>query len=199
MYEGWGNNFFYLIINYKVFIMLSSKVESILFVSNGEINIKQIAKICSSTIEAVEVVLESLKEKYNQSESGVNIVIYENKVQMVTNPQNKELVSDLIKQEINSELTRPQLEALTIIAYRGPITKLELEQIRGVNCSLILRNLIIKGLINIKEDKIIDNNKYNITIEFMKHLGINQVDELPDYDKLSKAEKLEEVLNQDIN
>jgi len=176
--------------------MLNSKVESILFVAGKEMSLKQIANFCHSNIESVEVVLENLKDKYNREGSGINIITDKDKVQMVTNPLNKELIQALLKQEISSELTRPQLEALTVIAYRGPITKLELEQIRGVNCSLILRHLIIKGLIDVQADKIIDNNKYSLTIEFMKHLGINQVDELPDYDRLSKAERIEEVLEQ---
>ena len=97
----------------------------------------------------------------------------------------------MIEEQIISELTQPQLEALTIIAYRGPITKLELETIRGVNCSLILRNLLIKGLITA------NGGKYQITVKFMQHLGISSVEELPDYDRLSKSETIEEVLNKE--
>ena len=175
--------------------MLPSHLESILLVSGKPLTTRQLGRICSRGKEEVEVVVESLKEKYNREDSGIWILQNREEVQMGINPKNSELVKELAKEEINSELTRPQLETLTVIAYRGPISKLELETIRGVNCGLILRNLLIKGLIEVKEDKIIDNNIYNISLEFMKHLGITTVEDLPEYIKLNKREELAEVLN----
>jgi segregation and condensation protein B len=178
--------------------MLNSKIESILFVSGKPMEIKVLAKIVERSKEEVEVALEDLKNKYNNEESGIHILTVDGKVQMVTNPKNKEMVAELIKEEVNSELTRPQLETLTIVAYREPVTKLELEQIRGVNCTLILRNLMIKGLVEEEEDKIAKVEKYRITMDFMKYLGITEIEQLPDYDKLSKAELLEEVLEEGL-
>lgn len=174
--------------------MLNAQVESILFVLNKPIEIKKIAQLCGRSVAEVEVVLENLKHKYNNQESGVRILFTGKEIQLVSSPDNSELVAGLVKEEIEGELTRPQLEALTVIAYRGPITKLELEQIRGVNCSLILRNLIIKGLVEVEEDKVIENNKYRITATLMRHLGITAVEELPRYQELSQAESLEEIL-----
>ncbi|HRY63056.1 MAG TPA: SMC-Scp complex subunit ScpB [Patescibacteria group bacterium] len=174
--------------------MLNSQVESILFVLNKPITIKKIAKLCARSEGEIEVVLENLKNKYNNEESGVHILTAGEEAQMVSNPKNKEIVEDLVKEEIEGELTRPQLEALTVVAYRGPVTKMELEQIRGVNCSLILRNLMIKGLVEAEEDKIIENTKYRITASFMRHLGIMEVKELPNYEELAKSEPLDEAL-----
>ncbi|NCP17222.1 SMC-Scp complex subunit ScpB [Candidatus Kuenenbacteria bacterium CG_4_9_14_3_um_filter_39_14] len=174
--------------------MLKSQIESILFVASKPLALKDLARLCDSGKAEVEVVLEDLKNKYNSGESGINIVVAGSEVQLVSNPKNKSVVEGLAKEEIYSELTQPQLEALTIIAYRGPITKLELETIRGINCSLILRNLLIKDLISVEEDKVIDNNRYQVTLKLLKHLGINEVEQLPDYDKLSKSESLTEVL-----
>jgi len=174
--------------------MLNSQIESILFVSSGPVEIKLLAKICGRSKDEVEVAVEALKDRYNHNESGINIVEHQGKVEMVSSPDNGRLVASVVKEEIYSDLTRPQLETLTVIAYRGPITKFELEQIRGVNCSLILRNLLIKGLVEVKKDKIIDNDVYNISIDFMKHLGINSVVDLPDYEELSKSEVIGEVL-----
>ena len=175
--------------------MLSFKIESILFVSGKPVSIKELAKLCDRKKDEIEVALESLKEKYGQ-ESGINILENGDKLEMVSNPKNSQLVSGLIKEEVKSELTRPQLETLTVIAYRGPITKLELEQIRGVNCSLILRNLLIKSLVVVEEDKIIDNNRYSISMEFMRHLGISKLEELPNYVELSKSEELEQAVEE---
>lgn len=175
--------------------MLKSQIESILFVSTKPVSIKELARFCGRTKDEIEVVLEDLKNKYDSQQSGINLIVTDKEVQMVSNPKNKGIIEGLAKEEVISELTQPQLEALTIIAYRGPITKLELEQIRGVNCSLILRNLLIKALIEVEEDKLVDNNKYRITLKFMKHLGISSVEELPEYDRLSKSESLEEVIS----
>ncbi len=174
--------------------MLESQIESILFASGKPLSLKQLAKICGRSKEEVEVVLDKIKAKYNQPQSGIHLLENQEKYQLVVNPQNAKLVEDLVKEEVVSDLTRPQLETLTIIAYRGPITKLELERLRGVNCSLILRNLIIKGLIEVKEYKVVENNIYTISLKFMQHLGITTVEELPEYDKLSKAEEIESYL-----
>jgi len=72
---------------------------------------------------------------------------------MTTAKESSEIVEKFLKEELTGEMTRPQLETLTIIAYRGPMTKMEIEQIRGVNCSLILRNLLMRGLVEAKLDK----------------------------------------------
>lgn len=165
-----------------------------MFVSNKPIELKKIAKLCQRSEAEIEVVLENLKARYNNDESGINILALDQQVQMVSCPKNRALIEGLVKEEVEGELTRPQLEALTVVAYRGPITKMELEQIRGVNCSLILRNLIIKGLVQATEDKIIEQKKYQITPSFMKHLGVMSVKELPNYQQLSGAESLNEIL-----
>ena len=176
--------------------MLKSQIESVLFVCARPLTIKELAKICNRTKDEVEVVLEDLKNKYNNDQSGIRLIMTDNQAQLVADPKNKEIIEGLVKEEVYSDLTQPQLEALTIIAYRGPVTKFELEQIRGVNCSLILRNLIIKRLIEVKEEKIIDNNTYTISTKFLQHLGINSAEELPDYERLSKSETLDELLKE---
>jgi len=105
------------------------------------------------------------------------------------------VAKDFIKSEQSGELTKPSLETLTIVAYRGPITKAELEQIRGVNCSLIIRNLLIRGLI--VGDEEVGNGQiyYRVTVDFLKYLGLNFAAELPDYARLHSAENLESILN----
>mgnify|MGYP003990065951 FL=1 len=116
------------------------------------------------------------------------------KYQLVSHPDNAKLVELFLKSDITGELTEPALETLTIVAYRGPITKPELEQIRGVNCSLILRNLLIRGLIERLEASKTQMPKYQATNEFVKFLGLSSVKDLEDYEKLSSHETLDEVL-----
>ena len=115
-------------------------------------------------------------------------------VQMVTAGYNAKLVKDFIKEETTGELTRAALETLTIVAYRGPITRAELEQIRGVNCAVILRHLLIRGLVESIENKKKMQTTYNVTFDFLRFLGLNQQSELPDYDKLNSSESLQRML-----
>jgi len=172
---------------------MKSKIESLLFISGNACSLEKIASLVGVKKQEAENLLNELKKDYEDGKRGLRIAVVENKYQMVTAPENTELVQVFLKEEIIGELTRPQLETLTVIAYRGPIAKIELEQIRGVNCSLILRNLMIRGLV---EPKSGDDNveRYLITHDFLKYLGMASTKELPDYEKLNKDKNLSDLL-----
>ena len=118
----------------------------------------------------------------------------EDKIQLATAPQTAPTMQKWIKQEQNKELTRPSLETLTIVAYRGPVTKAEIEMIRGINCSLILRNLMIRGLVEMLPGKDEHDTKYQISFEFMRWLGLKETKELPEFAQLNSNEYLAELL-----
>lgn len=173
---------------------LISKIESILFVASKPLDFKVIAKAIGKTDIEVEELIETLKMKYNRDDSGIHILQEGKQVEMATNPENIDSVDMFIKDEISSELTKAQLETLTVIAYREPITRPELEQIRGVNCSLIIRNLLIRGLINEKDSKEKIMPVYSLSFEALRHLGVDSASDLPDYSNLSKHENIEKTL-----
>ena len=118
---------------------------------------------------------------------------------MVSSPENSRLVADFIKDETTGELTRPSLEALTIIAYRGPISKIDLDRIRGVNCSLIVRNLMLRGLIEGKKDKKKNETYYSITFDFIRFLGLSSIAKLPEYERLHKDDTIDRMLEAEKN
>ena len=179
---------------------LSSQIESLLFVSSEPVSLSELKKCCDAKKSDIEEALDCLREKYkNQKQSGIAFVESGDKYQLASHPDNAKLVKDFLKSDVTGELTEPALETLTIIAYRGPITKPELEQIRGVNCSLILRNLLIRSLIERAKDYKKDMPRYRVTHEFIKFLGLSQVSELPDYQKLSSHETLDQVLRSTEN
>lgn len=134
--------------------------------------------------------------EYKAGRRGIEIIKHGDKFQLVSAPENAELIKSFVKDEVAGELTRPSLEALTIIAYRGPISKIDLDRIRGVNCGMILRNLLIRGLIEAKEDLKKRETYYSVTLDFIRFLGLNEISELPDYERLHKEETLEKFLNQ---
>ena len=173
---------------------LKSKIESLLFISNQPFTVKRLATLTGSDKDKVEQAVAELAAEYNLEGRGVNIARIEDKVQMISSAESSKLVADFIKEETTGELSRAALETLTIVAYRGPIARAELEQIRGVNCSVILRNLQIRGLVESREDKQKMQSVYNITFDFLKFLGLSQQSDLPDYEKLNSSAALEKVL-----
>lgn len=173
---------------------LKSQIESLLFISAKPMTSKQLAEIIKVEPEALESSGDELVADYQASTSGIQIIKSGNKYQMVSAPENAQLVQEFIKDETTGELSRPSLETLTIIAYRGPISKLDLDRIRGVNCSLILKNLLLRGLIEAKPDKKKGETYYSVTMDFIRFLGINDLKQLPDYDKLRMDDNLQKIM-----
>ena len=173
---------------------LKSQIESLLFTSGRPMSIKKISDLLKIDKEDIKKALEELKLSLEERNSGLILVSQGEKVELATNPENSEVIRKFLKDERTGELTRPSLESLTIIAYRGPITKVELEMIRGINCSLILRNLMIRGLIEEKADKKKGIPVYSVTMDFIKYLGLSEISQLPDYEKLKKDIKIGQIL-----
>lgn len=173
---------------------LSSQIESLLFTSAKPLTVKKMADLTGAGKEEVKRALDDLKGALEGRGSGLVLVRQGEKAELATHPENNEVVRAFLKDERTGELTRPSLEALTIIAYRGPITKAELEMIRGINCSLILRNLLIRGLITERTDKKKGAEVYEVSMDFLKYLGVSEVAALPDYERLNKDIKLGQIL-----
>ncbi|MFA6512375.1 MAG: SMC-Scp complex subunit ScpB [Patescibacteria group bacterium] len=172
---------------------LKAQLESILFMSPDPLSTKKLAVITQHKPEDIEKALDELGKDIAEGERGVLLQRTGKEVQLTSHPDAAKLVEQFIKSEMTGELTRPQLETLTIVAYRGPIGKMELDQIRGVNCALILRNLLIRGLIT-RGEVAKEIYEYEISMDFLRHLGLSYVRELPNYETLSSHELIEEML-----
>ncbi|KKQ44527.1 MAG: Segregation and condensation protein B, partial [Candidatus Moranbacteria bacterium GW2011_GWC2_37_8] len=174
---------------------LQSIIESILFVSGEPVKLAKLVKIISSKIEDVEKAIDALGEKYTQSESGLMLLRKGEEVQLAAKSENTEFVEGLVKSELTDSLSGSAMEVISIIAYRGPISKAEIEQIRGVNCSYTLRNLLLRGLIE-RNDNPRDNRGYvyAISFDFLKKLGINDVKNLPEYATLSVDSRINSII-----
>lgn len=163
---------------------LVSILEGLLFASASPVTVKQLARWANVDEASVTGALDEIAQQRNTEVSGIHLLRSDDKVQLVTSPAVSEAVKALSKEDLSDELTRPSLEALTIIAYRGPVTKPEIEAIRGVNCSLIIRNLLMRGLIEEKEDAHRLQPVYTLSTDALRHLGVRSVEELPDYGDL---------------
>lgn len=166
---------------------IKSIIESILFVSGEPVKIKKIAAISKVGIGEIKIGIDGLKQDLISANRGVRIIEKEEEVQMATNSENAEYTNEFLKNELEQGLTRASLETLAIVAYRGPMTRMEVEQVRGVNCSFALRYLLLRGLI----DRIENPNDsrswhYKISFDFLKKLNFARIEDLPRYEELKK-------------
>jgi segregation and condensation protein B len=176
---------------------LDAQLEALLFLSSHSMSLAKLAEMTSASADEVRAAVERLVERYHGEGSGLRLVRHAQSVQLATAPELSKLVTALLKDEQRSELTKPALETLTIILYRGPMTKAELDTIRGVNCSLILRNLLIKGLIETADGGGALAH-YQVTFDFLRFLGVERVNDLPDYDKLHTDDHIDKLLNPSV-
>jgi len=166
-----------------------SIIESLLFISGEPMSFKKMAKLISINEGELKLLAGILAKKYRDENRGLRILIKGDKAQMVTSGENSEVVDKFLKADIEGGLSRAASEVVSIVAYRGPIARSEIEEIRGVNCSFTLRHLMIRGLIErINSPKDARAYLYKISFDFLKKLGVESVEELPKYDELSKKE-----------
>lgn len=175
---------------------LKSIIESVLFTGGEELSGARLAKILEIKKEVVLEILDELAEEYRNKNSGVLVIKNGESFQMVTNPQNAVWVEKTIKRNLQENMSRTALEVLAIVAYRGPVSRAEIEAIRGVNSSFTLRNLLMRGLI-IRSVNETDQRGYlyNISMDFIKKMGLQKIEDLPEFGVLSKDKRVESIIN----
>ena len=170
-------------------------IEAILFMYGREISCKRIAELTGEMEEKVKMLVQKLQEDYELRNAGLRIMITNHIVQMVTHPDVSDTIEAITKKEIEGPLTPVSMEVLSIIAYRGPIGKIDIEAIRGVNCSFTLRNLLRRGLIERVDNEAHKRSQsYYVTVDFLRILGVQSVQELPEFVELSTDKRIDAVL-----
>lgn len=167
-------------------------IEALLFVSGKSLSHEKLGKILNLPKERIKEFIQEMQSSY--SERGIRLLDHNDKVELVTGPEVSEVVRHYLQDERSGELTRAALETLAIVAYRAPVSKTDIELIRGINCSLILRNLMIRGLI--EERMVRGMPYYSLSLDMMKFLGIQNIQSLPEYEKLRGDMRLGEILLQ---
>lgn len=176
---------------------LLSALESLLFVSGEPLSFTRLAKILTMPEQEVQAMVMLLKEKYvSDSAGGLMVVTDEHGALLASKPTNTQYVEALTKSALQETMSKAALEVLAIIAYRAPITRAEIDAIRGVNCSFTLRNLLLRDLIT-REGNPSDSRGYiyRPTFRFLQNLGVGSVNELPQYEILARDERLKMILD----
>ncbi len=164
---------------------LTNIIEAVIFASGEAVPVKYIVEKLGCSLKEVNAGVNELKEKYG-GESGIHLLTFNGKLQFATNPQYKQPVSDVLTPIKEKEFTKTILECAAIIAYKQPITKPELEEIRQVSCDYAIHTLLELEMIVPcgRKDAVGKPIMYSTTDNFLKRFKLNSIDELPDYDEL---------------
>ena len=161
---------------------LLGKMEAIIFAGGDPVSVDRIAQVLEINLESAEEILESLCEKYNSPYSGILLVRMENSVQMCSNPAYIDPVREALQLKKNSPLSPAALEVLAVVAYNQPVTKAFVEQVRGVDCSWVVGNLVKKGLLEEQGRMELPGRPllYGTTEHFLRCMNIESISGLPE-------------------
>jgi segregation and condensation protein B len=162
-------------------LSMTAKLEALLFVAPGLVSVAQLAAALDVSTNEVEAGLEALAAKYGAQDSGLRLQNYRGRYQLTTAPEAAELIEHFLGLEATSRLSRAALEALSIVAYRQPATRPQVDAIRGVNSDYVLKSLLSKGVIDEIGRAETPGRPilYGTTPEFLQYFGLNSLDDLP--------------------
>lgn len=164
-------------------LSLEARIEALLFTAPGAVTPAQLAAALEVKLSEVEAGLAALQSRYDSrpGEYGIRLQRHHGRIQLTSAPQAAMVIERFLGLESTTRLTRPALEALSIIAYQQPITRPQVDAIRGVNSDGVLKNLLSKGLVQEMGRAEAPGRPilYETTPEFLQYFGLNALDELP--------------------
>lgn len=180
-------------------IKLSSKIEAILFYKNEPVSIKKLAHILDVSQEEIDFGLKTLE--VDLEGRGFVLIRQDQDVTLATSSEVSTLVEKIAKDELSKEIGKAGLETLAIILYNNGASRREIDYVRGVNSTFILRNLSIRGLVDkLPHPKDPRGFLYKPSIDLLAHLGISKLEQLPEYESFrSKLETAREPLDNQTN
>ena len=171
---------------------LENKIEAVLFFKNDPVSVAELGKWLGEKPDVVRKALVTLEDSYLGR--GVVIISDGEFVSLGTHPDASQLIENLQKEEWSRELSHASLETLAIVLYKGPISRREIDYIRGVNSSFTLRTLLIRGLIERTDPSTSlgagKSYSYKASFKLLEHLGITRLQDLPEYENAFR--KIEE-------
>ncbi|MBX4211085.1 SMC-Scp complex subunit ScpB [Candidatus Parcubacteria bacterium] len=164
---------------------LSSQIEAILYFKGEPVSAKKLAEFLGVSLEEVTQAITELKK--NLEGRGITIIEKESEYMLATAPGASDIIQKITKDELTRDIGKAGLETLSIVLYKGNVSRREIDYIRGVNSTFILRNLMIRGLV---ERVVSDTDQrqflYKPTFELMSFIGIEKIEDLPEYSDMNK-------------
>jgi segregation and condensation protein B len=182
---------------------LDAKIEALLFYKGEPVSMHTLANMLGTGEKEIENALTTLQEKL--SDRGIALMRKEDEISLSTSKEMSETIDALRKEELNKDLSKASLETLAVVIYKNGATRSEIDYIRGVNSSFILRNLLVRGLV----EKITDPEDqrrliYKPTFELLSFMGVSNIENMPEFKEMqtilsdeiaadSKKEEEEEI------
>ena len=160
---------------------LKGRIEAILFVAGEAVTVKELARALQAEEKAVKAELNAIRDEYDYDQRGFLLKRFGDKVQLATRPLYAQDVLRLLQPVQQQSLSQAAMETLAVVAYKQPVTRAEVEQVRGVKCDYSLQSLINKGLIKEtgRKDTIGRPILFGTTDEFLSHFGLEGLESLP--------------------
>ncbi len=173
-------------------------LEAVLFTMGDAVEVKRLAAVIEESPENTREYLKEMKEEYAREERGIDLMELDDSVQLCTKSDMYEYLVKIAKTPKKNVLSDTQLETLSIIAYRQPVTKLEIENIRGVSCDFAVNKLLEYNLIQEVGRKNAPGRPmlFGTTEQFLRSFGVKSLEELPQVNPAVKAEFQEEAENE---
>ena len=173
---------------------LESKIEGLLFYKGEDVQIKKLAELLKVSESEIEEAIKKLEESLKNR--GLVIVRKDDRVVLGISAELSPIIESIRKDEITKDLTKASLDTLTIVLYKNKVARSEIDYIRGVNSSFILRNLLVRGLIErIMDPKDSRRALYRPTFDTLSYLGVTSVEQLPNYNEVKT--QLQEAFKQE--
>lgn len=171
----------------KILSTIASEIESLLFVHGEPLRKDQLGDLLAVSPEEIAAGLALLRDRYEEVSSGLVLLENDGEVKLATRPDNASVVESCLQKDREATLGKATLETLSVIAYRAPVSRADIDAIRGVNSSSALRALLLRGLIE-RQANPMDRREYVFapSFRFLETLGISHIDSLPDYESLSR-------------
>lgn len=174
-------------------------IEAILFAMGESVEVEKLAKVIEHDVDTTKKIIHNMMDRYNEESRGIQIIELEDSFQMCTKNEMYDYLIKIASQPKKHVLTEVLLETLSIIAYKQPITRMEIEKIRGVKCDHAVNKLVEYNLITEvgRLDAIGKPILFGTTEEFLRKFGVKSVDELPEIDS-NKLEDFKSEAEQEI-
>ncbi len=175
---------------------LDAQIEAILFFKGEPMALKKLAEILAVHEDTLGEAIGILEEKLTGR--GLTLIKNDGEIMLGTAKEASEIIETIKKDELSRDLGKAGVETLSIILYQGPISRPDIDYIRGVNSSFILRNLMVRGLV----ERVSNPNDsrgflYKPTFDLLSHLGISSIEELPEFETMKT--KVEAFVEQTEN
>ncbi len=163
-------------------VEIKAAIEALLFMATDPLPLKELKSVIGVKAEMIEGLLEKIVKEYEAKDKGIELVKINNGYQFQTKAEYRSFIKELHKPQINNALSKAALETLAIVVYKQPVTRAEVEDIRGVNVEKALKTLQKRGLIAEEGRKDVIGNPiiYGTTDIFLEYMGLDTLDDLPE-------------------